>query len=322
MARTRRHVGPRVGTTGGLSGADASGRSSRAHPVRGLLQDRRFSYRPDPRGRAGADHAWPLGSCARRSRRGARNAGNARHHAAAIRREFRRQHAGDPLWRERDAQRRPRHLPSRRARARLGADRRRGQRPANRRVGRLQGRSRPHLHAVRVGALRRVHHRGDVRPAGVPPRQSRRRNRAPAALGAALSGARSSRRRLLARQGAARDRLAAQGRLRHADLSARRHGQDHPLLRRADRSRRTASRQRCQESGTGRRHRDRAAVRADRPLVAPVSRPGNGVRVGLDAGAGAGAPARHRTAAGDLGSRRLGRADLDHRGDRRFARSG
>src|SRR5262245_34404440 len=43
-----------------------------------------------------------------------------------------------------------RHLPPRRARARLGADRRRGQRPAHRRLRRLQGRRRSDLRAVRT----------------------------------------------------------------------------------------------------------------------------------------------------------------------------
>ena len=54
-----------------------------------------------------------------------------------------------------------------------------------------------------------------------------------AAFGRAVSRARASRRRLFARQGAARDRAAPQGRLRRADLSARRDGEDHALLRRA-----------------------------------------------------------------------------------------
>ena len=45
------------------------------------------------------------------------------------------------------------------------------------------------------------------------------------------------------------------------------------------------------------------------PLVAPVSRSGHGLRLGLDARARAGAPARRRAAAGDLRPCRLGRAD-------------
>ena len=51
-----------------------------------------------------------------------------------------------------------------------------------------------------------------------------------AGVGGAVSGARASGRRLFARQGAARDRAAARGRLRRADLSAWRDGEDHPLL--------------------------------------------------------------------------------------------
>ena len=57
------------------------------------------------------------------------------------------------------------------------------------------------------------------------------RNQKAAALGRIVSRARASGRRLFARQGAARHRAAAAGRLRQADLSARRDGEDHPLLR-------------------------------------------------------------------------------------------
>ena len=102
-----------------------------------------------------------------------------------------------------------RDLPSGRPRARLGADR-----------GRVQGherssppattrRRRSDLRAVRAGALRRLHHRGDFRPAGVPPRRRRRRDRQAAAFGRAVSRARASGRRLFARQGAAGDRAAS-----------------------------------------------------------------------------------------------------------------
>ncbi len=83
----------------------------------------------------------------------------------------------------------------------------------DRRLRRLQGHARSDLRAVRAGPLRRVHHRGDVRPPGLSPRQSERRDCAAAALRPALSRARASRRRLFARQGATRDRAAAQGRL-------------------------------------------------------------------------------------------------------------
>ena len=54
-----------------------------------------------------------------------------------------------------------------------------------------------------------------------------------------------------------------------------------------------------------------------RHLDAAVSRSGHGIRLGLDAGARARAAARRRTAAGDIGSCRLGRADRDDRRDRR-----
>ena len=93
------------------------------------------------------------------------------------------------------------------------------------------------LRAVRAGRLRRLHHRGDFCAAGVPPRRSGRRDRKAPAFGRAVSRTRASGRRLFARQGAARDRAAAQGRLHRADLSARRDGEDHRLLRRAAASR-------------------------------------------------------------------------------------
>ena len=53
--------------------------------------------------------------------------------------------------------------------ARLGADLGRVRRAAHRRLRRLQERPRSDLRAVRAGPLRRVHHRGDVRPAGISP---------------------------------------------------------------------------------------------------------------------------------------------------------
>ena len=67
-----------------------------------------FPHRSDAAGRQGADHARPFRSCARRPRRGAGDAGDARHDAPALRREFRRLHAGDPLWRDAEARRRRR----------------------------------------------------------------------------------------------------------------------------------------------------------------------------------------------------------------------
>ena len=66
------------------------------------------------------------------------------------------------------------------------------------------------------------------------------------AFGRAVSRARASRRRLFARQGAARDRADPQGRLRQADLSARRAGEHHALLRQSrHRARRLAQRARA-----------------------------------------------------------------------------
>ena len=80
----------------------------------------------------------------------------------------------------------------------------------------------PTCRAVRAGALRRVRHRGDLRPAGVPPRARRARDRPAARLARSVPRAHASRRRLWPRQGPAADRAAARGRLRPADLSARR----------------------------------------------------------------------------------------------------
>ena len=59
-----------------------------------------FHIDPDAAGRQGADHARPFRPRARRPRRGAGDAGDARSDAAALRREFRRRDAGDPLRRD------------------------------------------------------------------------------------------------------------------------------------------------------------------------------------------------------------------------------
>ncbi len=125
-------------------------------------------------------------------------------------------------------------------------------------------------------------------------------------------------RRLFARQGAARHRADPRGRLRRADLSARRDGDDHRATTRAASTlgelRRGA---RCRQGRSRRRHRAVPAVGAAGPLDAPLSRSGHGVRVGLDAGAGARPPARRRAAAGDLRPLRLGRPHRHHRRHRR-----
>ena len=106
------------------------------------------------------------------------------------------------------------------------------QRAAHRRRRRLQGRRRSDLRAVRTG--RRA-------MSSSPRRRSACRCSATASPTArspsscirrAVSRARAPRRRLFARQGAAGDRADPQGRLRPADLSARRDGDDHALLRR------------------------------------------------------------------------------------------
>ena len=151
-----------------------------------------------------------------------------------------------------------------RPRARLGADLRRGERHARGRVGRLQGCRRSDLRAVRADPLRCLHHRGDVRAAGVSARRSASAEIAKLlALGRAVSRARASGRRLFARQGAARDRADPRRRLRQADLPARRDGEHHALLRLArDRSGRTAPGARCRQG---------RACRHDRALPALVA---------------------------------------------------
>ena len=150
------------------------------------------------------------------------------------------------LRRDADARRCQSRLPSGRPCARLGADLGDIRRHLHRGVGRLQGCRRPDLHTIRIETLRRLHHRGDLRPSGVSPQQARARDRQAAAFGKAVSGARAPCRRLLARQGAARNRDAAADGVRGADLSAWRDGQDHPLL-------------------PGARHRARRAQACDRP---------------------------------------------------------
>ena len=53
--------------------------------------------------------------------------------------------------------------------------------------GDYKRRRRSDLRAVRAGAVRRVHHRGDLRPAGVPPRDPDGRDRPAAALASRCS---------------------------------------------------------------------------------------------------------------------------------------
>src|SRR5580704_16255973 len=294
---------------------DETGRHIGADAGRRLLQIGRLPYRPDAAGRAGADHACPFRSCPRRPWRRAGNAGDPRPDAAALRREFRRLDASGGLWRKSRARRRQSDVPSRRPCARLGADRGRGRRPARGRLRRLQERRRSDLRAVRAGALRRVHHRGHVRAAGVPPRRAGRRDRKAPALGRAVSRARAPGRRLFARQGAARDRAVAPSRLRRPGLSARRHGEDHALLRKPrHRARRLAAGQRRHQAKPRRHHHHLPAVGLERSVDAPLPRSARRLRLGLDAGARASAAAGRVAAAGDLRSCRLGWPHRDHRG--------
>ena len=106
-----------------ISQGHAPRRHSRADARRRVLQDRRVLYRPDAGGRQGRDHARSLRPCARRSRRRARDAGDARSDAPAPWRELRRFYARGRLWRDRHVGRRQGDLASRRPRPRFGADR-------------------------------------------------------------------------------------------------------------------------------------------------------------------------------------------------------
>ena len=145
------------------------------------------------------------------------------------------------------------------------------------------------LRAVRAGAVRRVHHRGDVRPAGVPPSRSGRA-RSPSCCArsrcfperAHLVGAYSlgKAQRVIA--------LHPRGRLRQADLSARRDGEDHALLpaRAASISATLRPGARREEGGARRHHHALPAVARCKDLWSRrFPDPVDGLRVGLDAGA-------------------------------------
>ena len=144
-------------------------------PAGVCCQTRLLSYRSDAAGRTGADHACAFRSCARRPRRGAGDAGDPRPDATALRREFRRHDAGDRAT----------------AKASISAGAKVTFHPAGHVLGSAQiaveagglrivasgdykNVARSDLRAVRTGAVRRLRHRGDVRPAGVPPRRSPR----------------------------------------------------------------------------------------------------------------------------------------------------
>ena len=84
--------------------------------------------------------------------------------------------------------------------------------------GRLQARRGSDLPALRGGALRRLHHRGDVRPAGLPPSRCRGEIGKLLRFRRLVSRARPHRRRLCARQGAAGHGAPARGRATTAPI--------------------------------------------------------------------------------------------------------
>ncbi len=168
--------------------------------------------------------------------------------------------------------------------------------------------------------LRRVRHRGDVRIAGFPPSARQPRDREAVAFGASVPRALPSGRGVCVGEMPAGDRAAARRRVRRAGLSARRAVWPHRAVSPVrDRARAGAARDRGCARRIARAHRAGAAGSARRPLDAAAARPGRGARLGLDAGQAAREGARRRTAAGDFGPRRLGRADRD---DRRCRRAG
>src|SRR4051812_9964954 len=165
--------------------------------------------------------------------------------------------------------------------------------------------------------MRRVHHRGHVWPAGVSSRQRRCRDRKAASFGHAVSRARASCRGLFTGQSAARDRADPQDRIRRADLSSRRDGENHALLSKPrDRSRPHRASARRKESATCRYDYALPPFDAEGSVVSALPRSRYLLCFGLDACTSAGPPTSGRIAAGDFGSCRLGWPDGDHRGDR------
>ena len=292
-----------VPTPAGLCCQPAASTSIRLRPVERALITHGHS-----------DHAR------RRPRRGAGDAGNARPDAAALRREFRRHDAGGRL---------------RRDDRRSAASRSRSIRPA---MCSARRRSRSRRNGLRIVASGDYKDVADPTCApfelvpcdvfiteatfglpvfrhGDPAAEIAKLLRSVALFPerAHLVGAYSlgKAQRVIA--------LIRAGRLRRADLSAWRDGEASPATtaRAASISASCGSCARRDKGRARRRHRALPAVGAEGPLDAALSRSGHRLRVGLDAGARARAPARRRTAAGDLRSCRLGRAYRDHRGDRR-----
>ena len=175
-----------------------------------------------------------------------------------------------------------------------------------------------HLPAVRARTVRRLHHRGDLRAAGVPSSLRCRRDRQAAALARDLPRAHSLGGRLCARQVPARDHAPARRGLRQAHLAAWRPRlalQALPGPRR--RSRRHRAGVRCHPRDLQGRHRALPALGHRRPLVAPLLRADPVHGLGLDGRARPRPPARRRAAADHLRPCRLERAHPDPEGCRR-----
>ena len=182
----------------------------------------------------------------------------------------------------------------------------------------------PTCRLLRAGAVRHLHHRGDLRPAGVPPSRHRQRDRPAAPPPARRPEPLRAGRRLCAGQGAADHHRASRARPPRPDLFPRRDRAAVPALRGASawRSASFATRDRRDQGGDGGPYRHRPAGRAQRPLVAAAARSGDGDGVGLDAHPPARPPAQRRAAADHLRPCRLGRADHDHPRARADAKCG
>ncbi len=144
--------------------------------------------------------------------------------------------------------------------------------------GDYKRRAGPDLPALRAGALRHLHHRGDLRPAGLSSPAGRRRDRQAARLAPAVPGACASRRRLFARQGAARDPHAPRPGLRPHHLPPRLDGPALPALRirgRGARPARPGDGRDGQEGRLRRRRHHLPAVGDRRALGAALPRPGS-----------------------------------------------
>ena len=214
---------------------------------------------------AGADHARPFRPCALRPRLGAGDAADARHHGAALRRGFCRRHAGGRYSARRSTSTASRvtfhpagHVLGS---AQIAVEH---DGTAHRRLGRLQAAARPDLRcpSSRSTATSSSPRRPSAcRCSAIPPTGDEIARLLQ--IGRAVSRARASRRRLCARQGAARHPADARRRLRQADL--------HP--RRAGAGSATTTRARASISATSSRRRSRAARKAISPARSSSARP-------------------------------------------------